>query len=185
MKKLLLFLFGFIISASFAQGWDGVCEDLNYTHDITPKSGTTGEYTLKVHLKNVGSDDIPSYCDSETSLTNNVNISTDNSCYGALAPNDTKTLEYDVTVTDNSLTEFKMELKLKHATDSDKFCKKVITVELKEMNVEELNNNTLLSTTYFDLMGRVVKEPLPRGFYIVKRTFENGSVQVEKIYLNN
>ncbi len=186
MKKSLLVLFTLLSTfLTFAEGWPGVCETLTFTYSI---DGTADplQYKMKVVITNTGAEDLGSYCDVFESLTAGVTLSGNPSCYPSLEAGATKEIEFDVDLTDASTESFELSFKAKDGLDDQLYCLEVNRFWLgSALSVEEIDRSDMSYTsTYFDLMGRKVEVLNDEGFFIEKRTYEDGYVMVEKLYLS-
>lgn len=186
MKKLLLSIFAMISFISFGQEWSE-CKNLETTFQPVVAGSNAGEYTVKIDVKN-NKTEMLSVCNYwlKTESDADVEFVIANEVCVPINAGDTKTFTAKIKVKNTALEFVTISLKLKDGmnTENPAYCtfSKTLGVGSK-LNLSELESQAaLLNTKYYDLMGREVKEPIGKGFFIVKKEYEGGKSSVEKIY---
>lgn len=185
------YTFFFVLAVSFnafsqmEDHWSGVCENVDFSYTYNASSNPL-EYTVLVDITNMGTDTIPSYCDVFSTSTPGVTLSGSPSCYPTLIPNETKVIEFTVTYADASVNCFDLDFKIKGGVDETLYCLETIQLcQNTPLNIEEIDRSNMeFVSTYYDLLGRIERKPLKKGFYVERRTYTDGFESVEKVFVN-
>ncbi len=187
----LLSLFQISAFAQIEDHWPEICENVTFTYNLNEGVDNPLEDTLTVEILNIGSDTIFNYCDAYTTPSSGVTLVGNENCYPQLIPNATKLITIVVMYADTTINCFDLDFKIKNGDplapnsdneycfESTQFCKNT------PLSVEEINReNMTYASTYYDLLGRVKRQPLTKGFYIEQRVYEDGYESLDKVYIN-
>lgn len=188
MKPFLSFFFVFVIQFSgFSQiedHWSGVCENVTFTYDFQSTPSPL-HFNMSVVITNAGTTDFESYCDIFETTIPGVILSGNPSCYPYLVAGDSNVIQFDVEFIDSTVNCFTLDFKIKSGLDDGLYCIESIQFcRNTPLTIEEIDRTDMNYTSiYYDLLGRVKKEPLTKGFFIERRTYEDGYQITEKIYI--
>lgn len=190
MKRFFIFILVSLFQMSaFSQiedHWAGVCENIEFEYSFNETSDPL-VYTLAVDINNIGSDTIFTYCDVFDTSTSGVTLTGNSGCYPELAPGATKTIDITVTLDTVTIDCFTVDFKIKNGVlNTNDYCSESIEFcTITPLGLESINRDNMEYTSiYFDMLGRESREPLSKGFYIERRTYEDGYVSLEKVYIN-
>ncbi len=190
MKKTLLLFASLIFTLGFAGGdWDQ-CEKISY--DTTVVEMAPGEYKFIVTVKNEHvSEEFPNdnnglgFChygllDTDEEIT----FIGDDQCVVPIPSFQSRDLEYNITLSDTTIQEVCINVKLKNTIDDNLYCEKDFCFSVNQwLSLDEVDlTNIPFTETYYDLLGRVVNAPVSNKVYVVKKVYANGHESVKKVY---
>lgn len=190
MKKTLLFFASLMSAFVFAEDtWTEECPKIELTEVFTLDNDATNTYKLEITIDNTSSDPFGGavgFCYYATLLTtsNVVMTGANNECVNSIPSGENRVLTYYFEVSDDQMPSIAFQLKLKNPLADEEYCLSEYEFGINSsLSLEEADlTDVPFVETYFDLMGRKVDRMVNKGFYIVKRNYENGYESVEKVF---
>ncbi len=191
LSILMISLFQLFAFGQMEDHWPNVCSNVSFEYAYSETTNPL-ESTLDIDIVNINNTDtIFNYCDVFNTSTPGVTLTGMSNCYPQLLPNDTKTINIIVNYADTSIDCFTLDFKIKdgdalNPDSENNYCSESIQIcKSIPIGIEEINRSNMSYTSvFYDLLGREKRKPLSKGFYIERKTYEDGFESTEKIFIN-